>query len=133
MHRALLIALFLARCAPAESPYPWFEAEWVSDADSTLAANPSLQDQDPALIEDLLSRYGELRWRVDGFMLEAVYPAEPHFNQRSRFSVEPIDADSFRLLTDSGSVFTISRNTTGFCVDPNIANQTLECFVPFGS
>lgn len=134
MHRAITLCLvLLAACTPEELPYPWFEREWVSDRDSTFAANPELNEQTLEEREAILSKYGELRWLVEGYNLEAIYPNEPRFNLASRFSIEAIDESSFVLLTETGTTLTILRNQNGFCATPENANETKECFVPYDS
>ncbi len=124
--------LLLASCSAEDSPYPWFEREWVSDAQTTLAANIAFQELSPEELETLLASYGNLHWRVEGVNLQAIYPSEPRYNMQSNFSIQPIDAESFGLYTESGAYFTISGNDSGFCAKPEDENESVECFVPLG-
>ncbi len=133
MTRALLFSLLLAACTPEDYPYPWFQNAWISDRDSTLEANAAFLDLDPEALAAFLSMYGQLRWKIDGFTIEAIYPEEPRFNLQSRFTIDAIDDRSFRLLTEVGSSFTISKNENGFCATPQASDETVECFVPFDS
>ena len=134
MNRAITICiLLLGSCAPEQSPYPWFENEWISDRDSTLAANEVLQDQTLDDRAAILSKFGELRWKVNGYNLQALYPTEPQFNLQSKFSVDPIDESSFILRIETGTSLTITENQNGFCARPHNTAETTECFVPFES
>ena len=130
MMRAFLFFFLLAACTPEELPYPWFENEWISDRDSTLIANDGFQELEPEHLETVLTKFGQLRWRVDGFTLEAIYPEDPRFDLKSMFTVEAIDDSSFRLLTEVGTIFLISGNENGFCATPDVGDETAECFVP---
>ena len=131
MTRAILLSLLLlASCSAEDSPYPWFEREWVSDGDSTLAANGAFKELGPEELETLLASFGNLHWRVEDGNLQAIYPSEPRYNLQSNFSIQPIDERRFGLLTESGTHFTISGDDSGFCATPENNNESVECFVP---
>ncbi len=140
----LLFCLLVAFGAYADD-YLWFEQEWISDADATVAANQmSFDALSPQARERYKQLFGKMRWTIsDGTLTSKLPDGEP---VTATYAIRAIDTERFEMIlrdTDSGvqSVEQIHRSKRGFCVTPftqeqidefgNAPMMSIECFRPY--
>ena len=119
--------------------YVWFEADWISNAATTVDANPEVRKLDPEARKGFESLFGLTRWHVANGILTISHPGTE--DQSSPYSVKPIDPDQFEILIgndDFETTFTITKTEEGFCTTPHPTwvpeyrtwtKPWVECFV----
>jgi hypothetical protein len=140
--RYVLLTFVLLACAAHGDEFAWLEGEWVSDAATTMKANPQLDQIPEATRSKLRSLYGQLRWRFDRGTFEAIWPeGEPY---ASSYSLRGIDGERGELqMLERGeaTTFHIWRTKGGFCAQLQAETPWhrtglfpfVECFERFGS
>jgi len=134
---AILLLAFVAFAASGDD-FVWLEGEWISDADTTMVANPQLMKLDDATRSKFKRMYGRILWRFDNGTFEAIYPGED--SHPSSYSVRELEGGRSELLI-CGTSYGISRTETGFCVeahfDPPESKPAefpnVECFKMYAS
>lgn len=132
---AATMLLFLASCSPAADPYPWFQGQWISDPGVTMANNPQYDRLEPEDYARVSAGYGKVRWSINGNTL-LFYNPRTEFSNKTEFSVEVIDEDTFNLSDDWGGHLRLWKSRTGFCMQTitRLELQDItECFRPFVS
>lgn len=132
---AATMLLFLASCSPAADPYPWFQSQWISDPGVTMANNPQYDRLEPEDYARVSAGYGKVRWSINGNTL-LFYNPRTEFSNKTEFSVEVIDEDTFNLSDDWGGHLRLWKSRTGFCMQTitRLELQDItECFRPFVS
>lgn len=134
--RVLLTAtVLLASCSPKIDLYPWFQGQWISDPGQAMANNPRydrLEPQDYARVSEM---YGKVRWSISGNSME-FYDPGTEFSNKTEFSVEAIDENSFNYSDGWGGNLRLWKSRAGFCMQTIslLALETItECFRPFKS
>ena len=121
--------------------YLWFELDWISDAATTVAANPKVEALDPDTRRKFESLFGLTRWHVSDGILTVIHPKTENIS--SPYFIRPIDSASFEAIIVIGeheSNFTIRKTQQGFCATlhpswvPEYGTWTepwvVECYVP---
>ena len=121
--------------------YLWFEANWILDAATTVAANPKVEALDLDTRTKFESLFGITRWRVSDGILTVSHPKTENIS--SPYFLRPIDSDSFEVIIavdEHESIFTIRKTERGFCAAlhpswvPEYHTWTkpwvVECYVP---
>ena len=135
--RPIIVFLLLGVATGALArDYLWFERNWISDAETTIAARPEFRKAPSETQEKLRSLFGKLRWRVADGILTVEYPdgqrnSDPYF-------IRAIDEESFEMMSYGGDLmYTILRRSEGFCIEAEGGETTeplvVECFAPDGA
>lgn len=142
MNKLILAFLLSASCSAEQPGYPWFEGEWISDAESSLAINPEYAELDEETLQIVREMYRQVRWTIHGNLLKYV---DDRYNQyvelEMEFTIVPIDSESFQLdMADEKR--DVWKTESGFCTDLSQAyisehglgkNGHPECFKLHGT
>ncbi len=145
MNLSLAMLALLAPLTSQAQEYSWFEDEWVSDTEATIAINPEYRDGDEATLVALREIYGRIRWNIEGNELTFIDPTTtPAISSTNPFTIHPIDSTSFDIVIEqslpkndsdnsfdyealdlseiqtnsSRYVITITKTENGFCIIP---------------
>jgi len=131
----------LAGCSPGQPDYSWFEIDWISDADVTVAVNPQYTDLSGEDLRTVRERYGRIRWIFDdGRFTYLEAPFDSGRQLQSRYTIEPVDEQRFWLQTGTERR-SVWLTRWGFCtaLAPDHAAAlglensmaSVECFKPY--
>lgn len=121
-----LVSVILITCTPDPINYDWLQGEWISNPQSTAAAN-ELRNK------PISASAGKLIWSVQGNRLFATdYSID--LQQDSLFEIETVSISELRLKTASQGNFVITKTESGFCSEAyGIASDlvTIDCMIPY--
>ena len=125
----------------SRADFGWLEGEWVSDAESSLSANPYVSQLGEDVVEDFKASFGRTVWIFSDGMFTAVHSGTP--TAALPYSIRPIDIDRFEICLDSKSnqiTLVLWQTESGFCAqfEPDwsdsfqkwIRPTTVECYIP---
>ena len=138
MNRLILIFLLLASCSGEQPDYSWFDGEWISDTEASIAINPEYSEFDEETIQIYREIYGKIKWIIREDTLRFIDDRyNLNFELEIPFAVEPIDSESFQMVMPEES-YIIWNTGTGFCkvlspdhlarLEIEDENAGLECF-----
>ncbi len=143
MKQLPLVLLLLGSCSAEQSEYSWFQGDWISDAETSIAKNSgytNLSESDLAVLREM---YGRIRWQISDSIFRFI---DDRYNElvesSTNFEVETIDPERFLMKIENESRI-VWRTDSGFCTKLNPdyllsigidgENQGLECFKPYGT
>ena len=146
MIRILTIGIFLVSFSVQAQDYAWFEGNWVSDAEATIAINPEYRNSNEESLAALRSILGNIRWVIERNILTFIDPlVTPMATSITPFSIISIDTLSFDIVFEGSLpkansnkpfdyesidnsqiqglivqyIITILKTEAGFCMVPN--------------
>lgn len=145
MIRNLAVTALLVPLILQAQDYSWFENEWVSDTEATIAINPEYRNGDEATLAALREIFGRIRWNIEDSVLTFIDPiVTPAISSTNPFTIRPIDLTSFDIIIEeslpkgdinkpfdykafdlselrvssSQYTITITKTENGFCIIP---------------
>lgn len=143
MNKMLLTLLLFTSCSGEQFDYSWFEDEWVSDADASIAINPEYADFNDNDLQSIREIYGQIKWTISGSTIEFYdLRTSPTLEWSADLDIAAIDAQRFQMNIEGESRI-IWKTDNGFCtmLDPGYLLTVgiegemlgLECFEPAGT
>ncbi len=143
MIRLIAILSLLSSCSSGEQPYQWFENEWISDTETTLALNPEFRVLDQGEMRSIREIFGKIHWSISGNVFRYY---DDRYDNIVEFAVEffvtPINAERFKIKFKDDSRL-VWKVRTGFCTvlsPDHLSNAGIkgenvgfECFRPAGA
>ena len=134
MNRIVVCCLLSVSCSTGTEDYSWFENDWISDPNTTMAANPQFQDLDESHLELFNRTFGNLRWSVKQGVLSVDHGISNSEEWQVSFTIRPIDESRFEFQSRGGN-YTVWKTDHGFCNEPETYGPNpavIECFSPAG-
>ena len=102
-------------CSEEQPDYPWFEGEWVSVTEASLAINPEYAELDAETLQAIREAYGKIKWTIRENTMKFV---DDRYNLNVEFEVEftvvPIGSERLRMKMPV-ETHIIWKTDTGFC------------------
>lgn len=131
MKGLLLVLVFISSCSEDIDRYHWFQGDWISDAESTIRANPKFLEYSAEDLQAVSSIFGDLNWKVEQHQLKVGEYPEGYGTYE--FEITPVSDEEFKFISQGAGNFTVRKTTNGFCVEFDIEHDseptiTHECF-----